>query len=218
MGPPLGDEKTGSAMNQQDGHPIGEIQLAHGAPDHAGVGKEVDLPGFLAPASGRPVEGEGVGGGDLYPGVQLQEPGRGRQRLSLEEDGRQDDEEDQVEEVAGVGVPLRQRIGRQDDGDRAAQARPADEQALAQGEVASYRADEDTIAKATNISPLPLVMGIAMSCSCCFLTPITTPPNTIVMGPGKYRFLEYAKYGWPLQLISLILCWLLIPLIWPFHT
>lgn len=75
-----------------------------------------------------------------------------------------------------------------------------------------------TIAKATNISPLPLVMGIAMSCSCCFLTPIATPPNTIVMGPGKYRFLEYAKYGWPLQLISLILCWLLIPLIWPFHT
>ena len=42
-----------------------------------------------------------------------------------------------------MGVPLRQQIGRQDDGDRAAQARPADEQALAQGEVASYRADED---------------------------------------------------------------------------
>lgn len=73
------------------------------------------------------------------------------------------------------------------------------------------------IAQASQISPLPIVMGIAMSASACFLTPIATPPNTIVLGPGKYSFLDYIKAGWPLQLLTLIMCWLLIPLIWPFY-
>ena len=73
------------------------------------------------------------------------------------------------------------------------------------------------IANASGISPLPLCMGIAMTASTCFLTPVATPPNTIVLGPGRYSFLDYFKYGWPLQLISMLLCILLIPLIWPFH-
>ena len=68
-----------------------------------------------------------------------------------------------------------------------------------------------------NAMALDIAMGIAMSASCCFLTPIATPPNTIVLGPGRYNFMDYVKAGWPLQLISLIMCWLLIPLIWPFH-
>lgn len=73
------------------------------------------------------------------------------------------------------------------------------------------------IATASGISPLPIVMGIAMSASACFLTPIATPPNTIVLGPGKYSFLDYIKAGWPLQVIALLMCWLLIPMIWPFN-
>ena len=73
------------------------------------------------------------------------------------------------------------------------------------------------IAQATGISPLPIVMGIAISASACFLTPIATPPNTIVFGPGRYNFADYVKCGWPLQLIAILMCWLLIPLIWPFH-
>lgn len=73
------------------------------------------------------------------------------------------------------------------------------------------------IALASNISPLPIAMGIAMSASACFLTPIATPPNTIVLGPGRYNFLDYLKCGWPLQLLMLLLYWLGIPMIWPFH-
>ena len=73
------------------------------------------------------------------------------------------------------------------------------------------------IAMGSGISPLPIAMGIAMSASCCFLTPIATPPNTIVLGPGRYSFMDYFKAGWLLQVISLLMCWLLIPLIWPFH-
>lgn len=73
------------------------------------------------------------------------------------------------------------------------------------------------IAVGGGVSPLPIMMGIAMSASACFLTPIATPPNTIVLTPGQYSFLDYAKAGWPLQLITLLMCWLLIPLIWPFY-
>ncbi|MGE4298451.1 MAG: SLC13 family permease [Desulfovibrionaceae bacterium] len=72
------------------------------------------------------------------------------------------------------------------------------------------------IAVASGVSPLPLLMGIAMSASACFLTPVATPPNTIVLGPGNYTFMDYFKAGWPLQLISLILCVAVIPMIWPF--
>ena len=73
------------------------------------------------------------------------------------------------------------------------------------------------IAVQGGVSPLPLVMGVAMSASACFLTPVATPPNTIVLGPGKYTFLDYTKAGWPLQIISFIVLMIFIPMIWPFH-
>lgn len=72
------------------------------------------------------------------------------------------------------------------------------------------------IAIQSGISPLPIAMGIAMSASACFLTPIATPPNTLVFGPGNYTFMHYIKAGWLLQILSFILCMILIPLIWPF--
>ncbi len=72
------------------------------------------------------------------------------------------------------------------------------------------------IAVQGGISPLPIAMGIAMSASACFLTPIATPPNTLVMGAGGYKFMDYVRSGWGLQILSFILCVWLIPLIWPF--
>ena len=73
------------------------------------------------------------------------------------------------------------------------------------------------IAVNSGLSPLPLVMGIAMSASACFLTPVATPPNTIVLGPGKYTFSQYVKAGWPLQVISFVIIVAVVPLIWPFY-
>lgn len=67
------------------------------------------------------------------------------------------------------------------------------------------------------VSPMPILMGIAMAASCCFLTPIATPPNTMVLGPGGYRFWDYVKAGWPLQVISFVIGVTLIPVLWPFH-
>ncbi len=72
------------------------------------------------------------------------------------------------------------------------------------------------IALQSGVSPLPVAMGIAISASACFITPIATPPNTLVFGPGNYSFIDYLKAGWPLQLLSFIMCVTLIPLIWPF--
>lgn len=72
------------------------------------------------------------------------------------------------------------------------------------------------LAEGFGVSPEPVLMGIAMAASACFLTPIATPPNTIVLGPGNYSFLDYTKAGWPLQIIAAVLGILVIPMIWPF--
>jgi len=72
------------------------------------------------------------------------------------------------------------------------------------------------MASKMDVSPMPILMGVAMAASCCFLTPVATPPNTMVLGPGGYRFMDYLKAGWPLQIISFVIGVFLIPLIWPF--
>ncbi len=66
------------------------------------------------------------------------------------------------------------------------------------------------------VSPLPFAMGITAIASACFLTPIATPSNTMVLKPGGYSFGDYVKYGWPLQLVAFILVLVLVPWIWPF--
>ncbi len=71
-------------------------------------------------------------------------------------------------------------------------------------------------AQGMGINPAPVVMATAMAASLCFMTPIATPPNTIVLGPGKLSFMDYIKAGWFPQLITLILVIVLVPLIWSF--
>ncbi|HKK94753.1 MAG TPA: SLC13 family permease, partial [Anaerovoracaceae bacterium] len=72
------------------------------------------------------------------------------------------------------------------------------------------------IAQSLNFSPYPILMGTCMAASACFMTPIATPPNTIILGPGGYRFMDYFKAGWPLQVISFIVCMTVIPILFPF--
>jgi sodium-dependent dicarboxylate transporter 2/3/5 len=67
------------------------------------------------------------------------------------------------------------------------------------------------------VNPQPILMGIGMGASLCFLTPIATPPNTIVLGPGQLKFIDYVKAGFIPQIVCTILVILLVPLIWPFH-
>ncbi|WP_350342852.1 SLC13 family permease [Proteinivorax tanatarense] len=73
-----------------------------------------------------------------------------------------------------------------------------------------------TVAESLQVSPYPFVMAIAIGASCCFLTPIATPPNTIVLGPAGYSFKDYFVAGWPLQLLTFIISMIIIPIFFPF--
>jgi di/tricarboxylate transporter len=73
-----------------------------------------------------------------------------------------------------------------------------------------------TAAAGMGVDPHPLMMGIAVAASTAFLTPIGTTTNLMVLGPGEYRFGDYAKVGAPLVTVFLVICLVLIPIIWPF--
>ena len=73
------------------------------------------------------------------------------------------------------------------------------------------------IALSAHLSPLPFVMGIAMNAAACFMTPIATPSNTLVLRPGNYTFGDYVRYGFFWQIIAFALSLLIIPRVWPFQ-
>ena len=72
------------------------------------------------------------------------------------------------------------------------------------------------IAAETHISPLPLLMAVAVAAAASFLTPVATPANTMVMGPGAYAFGDYWKLGLPLIILFVTVATLLVPVFWPF--
>jgi di/tricarboxylate transporter len=71
-------------------------------------------------------------------------------------------------------------------------------------------------AQHTGVSPLPFVMAVTYAASMSFATPVSTPPNAMVMVAGKYSFLDYMKVGIPLQLIVGVVILTLLPLVFPF--
>jgi di/tricarboxylate transporter len=58
-------------------------------------------------------------------------------------------------------------------------------------------------------------MAVAVGAGCDFLTPIGHQCNTLVMGPGGYRFSDYARLGAPLSLCVIVFGVLLISVFWP---
>ncbi|WP_020039030.1 SLC13 family permease [Salipiger mucosus] len=71
------------------------------------------------------------------------------------------------------------------------------------------------LADAVGVDPRPLVVAVMVAASCSFATPIGYQTNTLVYGPGGYRFSDFLKVGVPLNLSVGVLSALLIPLIWP---
>jgi di/tricarboxylate transporter len=65
-------------------------------------------------------------------------------------------------------------------------------------------------------SPDPFLMAVALGAACDFLTPIGHQSNTLVMGPGGYRFGDYWRLGLPLSLLVILVGVPLIALVWPF--
>ncbi len=64
--------------------------------------------------------------------------------------------------------------------------------------------------------PKAVLMAIAVAPSCAFATPVGTPPNTLVLGPGGYRFMDYLKAGCGLVIVCFIVSLIVIPMVWPF--
>ena len=59
-------------------------------------------------------------------------------------------------------------------------------------------------------------MTVALASSAAFLTPVSSPVNALVVGPGNYRFLDFVRIGLPLTLLVMIVSILLIRLLLPF--
>jgi len=71
-------------------------------------------------------------------------------------------------------------------------------------------------AKSMDVSPYPFAMMVAMAASAAFMTPVSSPVNTLVLGPGNYRFSDFVKTGVPFTLIVMVVCVVMIPLLFPF--
>lgn len=72
-----------------------------------------------------------------------------------------------------------------------------------------------TLAEAMNASPYPFAMTVAIAASCAFMTPVSSPVNTLVVGPGNYRFVDFVKIGVPFSALALLVSMLLIPVVLP---
>ena len=72
-----------------------------------------------------------------------------------------------------------------------------------------------SIAAKLGADPKAVLMAIAVAASCAFATPVGTPPNTLVLGPGGYRFMDYVKVGTPLVVLAFIVSLIIIPMVWP---
>ncbi len=72
------------------------------------------------------------------------------------------------------------------------------------------------IANRLSVNPDPFLMAVAVAASCAFLTPIGHKNNTLIMGPGGYRFGDYWRMGLPLEVIVVVVSVPMILIVWPF--
>jgi solute carrier family 13 (sodium-dependent dicarboxylate transporter), member 2/3/5 len=73
-----------------------------------------------------------------------------------------------------------------------------------------------SIAQSIGADPKAVLVAIVIGGSCAYATPMGMPANTMVYGPGGYKFNDYVKAGLPLILVSFIISVVLIPIFYPF--
>ena len=72
------------------------------------------------------------------------------------------------------------------------------------------------ISQKLGADPKAVLMAIAVAASCAFASPVGTPPNTLVLGPGGYKFMDYVKAGTGLVIVCFVVSLVVIPMVWPF--
>ena len=73
-----------------------------------------------------------------------------------------------------------------------------------------------TAAQTLGVSPYPFAVAVLIAASAAFVTPVSTPVVTLVVDPGRYRFLDFVKAGTPLLVLTYVVTLLVAPLIFPF--
>jgi di/tricarboxylate transporter len=71
-------------------------------------------------------------------------------------------------------------------------------------------------AREMGVSPYPFTMIIAVAASAAFMTPVSSPVNTLVMVPGGYKFGDFARIGVPFTVLVMIVSVFLVPILFPF--
>lgn len=71
------------------------------------------------------------------------------------------------------------------------------------------------IAQQIGYSPAPFVMIVAISASAAFMTPVSSPVNTMVLAPGGYKFMDFVKVGVPFTILVMLLSVFLVPILFP---
>ena len=71
------------------------------------------------------------------------------------------------------------------------------------------------MAENAGASPYPYAMTVALAASAAFMTPVSSPVNTLVVGPGNYRFFDFVRIGVPFAFVALLATVLLVPWVFP---
>jgi di/tricarboxylate transporter len=71
------------------------------------------------------------------------------------------------------------------------------------------------ISQELGFSPFPFAMIVALAASTAFMTPVSSPVNTLVVTPGNYRFGDFVRVGVPFSILVLIVCVALVPILLP---
>ena len=71
------------------------------------------------------------------------------------------------------------------------------------------------IALELGANPQSFVLAVVIGASTSFLTPVGHQSNVLVFGPGGYRFADFTRVGWLLNLVLVVVALLVIPLFWP---
>ena len=75
-----------------------------------------------------------------------------------------------------------------------------------------------TAAQALGVSPYPFAVAVLIAASAAYSTPVSTPVVTLVVEPGRYRFMDFVKVGLPMLLLTYLATLVLAPLVFPYHA